>query len=106
MEAAAGETATAPPPLTCPVATWWIPWYNAVMTETQPDECPAGGPHDYDVHDSGDAYGPIGGGPGTVVHHWVACSNCGAPPPPDDDGPRSTRQPDPIVWPPLGDEPF
>lgn len=44
-------------------------------------QCPAGGEHEWGEHDSGDAYGPIGGGPGTVVHRWTACENCHAPMP-------------------------
>jgi len=42
--------------------------------------CPAGGRHTWAEQDSGDAYGPIGGGPGTRVVRWTACDECGAQP--------------------------
>jgi hypothetical protein len=40
-------------------------------------DCPCHCDHVWVETDTGDAYGPIGGGPGTVVYVGYVCDNCG-----------------------------
>lgn len=59
--------------------------YRILDARAAARQCPAGGRHEWEEQDSGDMFGPIGGGPGTVTRYWIACANCGATPPPEED---------------------